>query len=87
MCSSDLRKRQSRLLPAGCTVKTVLLSCLIGAGAFFTASLHPWWLLLIPVWVILYVALAFALKMDEARMFVDMIRARARRRKAARQGR
>lgn len=81
------RKRQSRLLPAGCTIKTVLLSCLIGAGAFFTASLHPWWLLLIPVWVVLYLVLAFVLKMDEARLFVDMIRDRIRRRKAAKQGR
>ena len=80
-----VRKRQTRLIPSVSTLKTTFLSLLVGAGAYFTASLHPWWLLLIPVWVILYVALAYVLRMDEARLFMDMIRARARRRKAARQ--
>lgn len=80
------RKRKSRLIPAISTLKTAILSILIGAGAYFTASLHPWWLLLIPAWVIAYISLAYLLRMNEARLFVDMFIARMQRRKAARQG-
>ncbi|MBI9080918.1 MAG: murein biosynthesis integral membrane protein MurJ [Pseudodesulfovibrio sp.] len=80
-----VRKRGTRLVSAGSVAKTALLSGVIGAAAFFTAPLHPWWLALIPVWVILYVALAFMLRMDEARLLVDMIQARVRRRKAVRE--
>jgi len=74
------RKRGTRLLPPGTVLKTGLLSVLIGWGAFTTASWHPWWLLLIPAWAVAYVLLALVLRLDEARLFVDVFRARARRR-------
>lgn len=79
------RKRRANLIPMASAIKTVILSALIGAGAYFTASLHPWWLLLIPVWVVAYVTLAYALRMDEARLFTDMFKARMQRRKKTRQ--
>jgi len=75
------RKRKASLIPFISALKTTLLSVLIGVGAYFTASLHPWWLLLIPVWVIVYAVLAYALRMDEARLIMDMIRARIRKKK------
>ncbi|MDC0335280.1 murein biosynthesis integral membrane protein MurJ [Pseudodesulfovibrio sp.] len=80
------RKRGAVLLPLVSATKTVVLSLLIGGGAYVTASWHPWWLLLIPAWVILYVVLAYALRMDEARMLTDMVRARIRRGKQPKQG-
>lgn len=73
------RKREARLLPSGTVLKTCILSILIGWGAFVTASWHPWWLLLIPAWVALYVALAHLLRLEEAGLFVDAFRSRAQR--------
>ncbi|BCS88925.1 putative lipid II flippase MurJ [Pseudodesulfovibrio sediminis] len=78
------RKRGARLLPPGSTFKTGLLSILIGWGAYATASLHPWWLVLIPVWVVVYVLMAFALQMVEARLFWGMIKSRIQRKKRTR---
>ena len=75
------RKRGVRLLPSGSVFKIGLLSIVIGWGAFVTANWNPWWLLLIPVWVIVYVLLALVLRLGEARMLVDAYRARSRRRK------
>ena len=80
------RKRGVTLIPVMSALKTVLLSGLIGVGAYFTASLHPWWIFLIPVWVIVYVAMAYALHMHEARMLTDMVLTRIRRRKTSKQG-
>lgn len=79
------RRRKAALIPLASAAKILFLSLLIGAGAWLTASWHPWWLLLIPGWVVLYVGMAFVLRMEEARMFRDMIRARIRRRKAVKQ--
>ncbi len=76
------RKRKATLLPAAGAAKTLVLSLLIGGGAYFTASLHPWWLLLIPVWVVAYIGLASVLRMEEARMMTELVRARLRRKKA-----
>lgn len=75
------RRRRNGVLPFSSAFKSLILSCLIGGGAYVTASWHPWWLLLIPGWVVVYVVLAYALKMQEARMLVEMVRARIRRRK------
>lgn len=75
------RKRGARLMPGGTTFKTGLLSILIGWGAYMTASWHPWWLLLILVWVGVYLLMAFMLRLDEARLIVDMVRARIRRKR------
>ena len=76
------RKRRKALLPTASALKTLILSVLIGIGAYVTASWHPWWLLLIPVWVALYVGLAYLFRMNEARMLTDMVIARIRRRRA-----
>ena len=73
------RKRKAQLMVPGSVAKTVLLSIFIGCGAALTVSMHPWWLLLIPVWAAAFVCLAFVLDMDEARLLVDTVRARARR--------
>ncbi|MBG0791577.1 MAG: murein biosynthesis integral membrane protein MurJ [Desulfovibrionaceae bacterium] len=73
------RRRGTRLMPPGTVLRTGLLSILIGWGAFATATWHPWWLLLIPVWAVVYVLLALVLRVGEARLFLDVFRARARR--------
>ncbi|WP_147819644.1 murein biosynthesis integral membrane protein MurJ [Salidesulfovibrio onnuriiensis] len=66
------------LSPAS-ALQTLLLSCGIGIGAWFTTGLHFWWLALIPVWVVVYIAAAYMLRMDEARLLAGMIKARIRR--------
>ena len=73
------RRRQGRLLPVASTLKTVFLGILVGIAAFLTASWNPWCLLLIPVWALAYIGLACALGQDEARMVLDMVRSRVRR--------
>jgi len=73
------RKRGTRLLPAGSAMKTAVLSILIGWGAYMTGAWTPWCLLLIPIWVVVYVGMAFILRLNEARLFADMIMARIRR--------
>ncbi len=77
------RRRGRGLLPSGSVVKTTILSLLIAAGAYFSASWDPWCLLLIPVWAVLYVILAALMRMEEARLFTDLVRSRLRRRKAS----
>lgn len=74
------RKRKGRLIPLGSALKTMVLSAMVGVGAYMTASWGLWWLALIPVWVIFYVLAAYVLRMDEARLFSEMISARIRRR-------
>ena len=81
------RKRKASLIPLVSSLKTFFLSGLIGAGAYLTASYNPWWLVLIPAWVVVYIALAYVFRMPEARMMVDMVRSRLRRRKGVEQGR
>jgi len=73
------RKRASSLLPMGAALRILLLSALIGGGAFLSADWHLWWVLLIPVWIAVYMFLALALRLKEARLFVDMFRSRMRR--------
>jgi putative peptidoglycan lipid II flippase len=80
------RKRRSALLPVVPALKVCALSLGVGFGAWFTASWHPWWVALLPVWVVLYIGLALAFDLDEARLFVDMVRSRARRGLKRRQG-
>jgi putative peptidoglycan lipid II flippase len=73
------RKRKATLIPLAASAKILVLSLLVGFGAHFTASWGMWWLALLPAWVVAYLALALALDMTEARLFVDMVRSRARR--------
>jgi putative peptidoglycan lipid II flippase len=73
------RKRGSSLLPVGAALRILLLSALIGGGAFLSADWRPWWVLLIPVWVAVYMVLSLAVGLKEARLFVDMFRSRLRR--------
>jgi len=80
------RKRGATLIPLGSVLKTIVLSAGVGVGAYVTANWHPWWLMLIPVWVILYIGAAYVLKMDEAHLFSDMIRSRIRRRRRNKEG-
>ncbi|KAB1441615.1 murein biosynthesis integral membrane protein MurJ [Pseudodesulfovibrio senegalensis] len=68
-------------LELGGVARSLALSCLIGAGAWFSASWSGWWLALIPVWVIVYFAGAVLLRMTEARMLLDMVRSRIARKK------
>ena len=74
------RRLGARLMPPGTVLKTGLLSILVGWGAFTSASWHPWWLLLIPAWVVVYVALSLALRVGEVRLLLDAFRGRVRRR-------
>ncbi|ADU61158.1 MAG: murein biosynthesis integral membrane protein MurJ [Pseudodesulfovibrio sp.] len=73
------RKRKASLVPLVASVKTLLLSLGVGVGAYFSASWGLWWLALLPVWAAAYLFMALVLDMDEARLFVDMVRSRARR--------
>jgi putative peptidoglycan lipid II flippase len=73
------RRRGTPLLPMGPAVRILLLSALIGGGAYLSAPWHPWWVLLIPAWIALYMFLALAMGLKEARLFADMIRSRVRR--------
>ncbi len=78
------RRRGTSPVSIMSTAKTLLLSLCVGGGAYVTASWHPWWLLLIPVWVVIYVGMAFVLRMDEARMVVELIQSRVRRKRRGR---
>ncbi len=73
------RRRQHSLIPVASALKTLFLSLLVGVGALVSASWSPWCLLLIPVWVLIYVVLAYALRLSEARLFMDILRSRIRR--------
>ncbi len=74
------RKRGRVLIPLATILKTAILSFGIGGAAYLTTSLHPWWLLLIPVWAIVYVSVAYGVGMEEARLCYDVIRSRFGRR-------
>jgi putative peptidoglycan lipid II flippase len=80
------RKRGTSMMPLVSALKTLLLSSVVGFGAYWTASWPLWWLLM-PMWVVLYIGAAFLLHMTEARLLVGMIKSRIARRKARRQGR
>lgn len=68
-------------LSAKGALQTLLLSCVIGAGAWLTAGVNLWWLALIPAWVMGYMAAAYGLHMDEARLLGGMLKARINRRR------
>ena len=55
-------------------------SLIIGLLAYATSGTRLLWALLIPVWAALYFFLARALGLDEARMLVDALVRRLRRR-------
>jgi putative peptidoglycan lipid II flippase len=74
------RRRGTAILPAGGCLKMLVLSALIGGGAYASAGWGWWWVVLIPAWVAVYFALALAVNLKEARLFADMLRSRARRR-------
>jgi putative peptidoglycan lipid II flippase len=76
------RKRSTTLIPMASALKTVVLSSVIGLGAYFTAAWHPWWLLLIPAWAAVYLLAAHSFQMEEAHLFINMIRSRLRRRRS-----
>jgi putative peptidoglycan lipid II flippase len=76
------RKRGSSPLPAGAALRMLLLSALIGGGAYVSAGWRPWWVLLIPAWVAVYMVLSLAMGLKEARLFADMFRSRVRRKLA-----
>lgn len=78
------RRRRAGLVPGGTVLRSAVLSGLVGAGSCVTAGWHPWWLLLIPFWVAFYIGGAYVLRMAEARLFIDMVRSRIRRRREAR---
>ncbi|QGY39619.1 murein biosynthesis integral membrane protein MurJ [Pseudodesulfovibrio cashew] len=75
------RKRGGRVMSFASCIKSLVLSAGVGVGAWFTASLHPWWLLLIPGWVVLYIAGGSLLRMEEARLFTAALGSRLRRRR------
>ncbi len=64
------RRRGTSPVSIMSTAKRCCSASASGRG-YVTASWHPWWLLLIPVWVVIYVGMAFVLRMDEARMVVE----------------
>ncbi|MDD4952966.1 MAG: murein biosynthesis integral membrane protein MurJ [Desulfovibrionaceae bacterium] len=63
-------------LPAG--AKSLALSAAMGLCAYLSAGLSLWYLL-IPAWAAAYVLAAMVLRLEEAGMFLDMIKARLRR--------
>ena len=78
-----LRKHLDRApLPVGTFLKCLLLSCVVYAGAWASA-LGPslLWLGLMPVWVVVYVAGALALRVPEADLFLRSLRRGLRRSK------
>lgn len=75
------RRLGRNVLPGVSALKSIVLSSLVGLGAWTTAESQYLWLLLIPAWVVLYVAASLLLDMEEARLFMDMIRSRAKRRR------
>ncbi len=66
------------VLPGLSAMKSLLLSALIGLGAWTTAESEFFWLLFIPAWVVLYVAASLLLDMEEARLFMTMLKSRGR---------
>ena len=74
-----VRKRGTSILPGRTVLITSALSAVVGFGSWATTGWHLWWLALIPVWVVFYIGMCFAFRLDEAHLFVDMVRSRARR--------
>ena len=58
------------------------LSIAVGIGAFFTAY-NPWLGLgLLPVWAVAYILACLGLKTREARLFMEILASRAKRKKS-----
>lgn len=65
------------------SLKCAGASLMIGLGAWATSGTHVLWALLIPVWVVAYFLLARRLGLDEARMLLDALGRRLRRKRPA----
>ncbi|WP_320171477.1 murein biosynthesis integral membrane protein MurJ [Maridesulfovibrio sp.] len=63
-------------LPWADVFKSILLSALIGTGAWFSAGYDILWFALIPVWVAAYGAGALLLRSGDARMLIGALRRR-----------
>ncbi|WP_291330235.1 murein biosynthesis integral membrane protein MurJ [Desulfovibrio sp. UCD-KL4C] len=63
-------------LPWAGAFKSFLLSCLIGAGAWYSVSYGILWFLLIPVWILIYGVGSLLLKSDDALMLMNALRRR-----------
>lgn len=70
------RRTGSFPLPWLSVFKSVLLSALIGVGAWYSTSYEILWFALIPVWIAVYAAGSLLLKSDDARMLIDALRRR-----------
>ncbi|CCH49564.1 Virulence factor mviN [Pseudodesulfovibrio piezophilus C1TLV30] len=81
-----VQKRGRGLIGLGMVVKSVMLSLIVGVGAFLTAVWHPWWLALIPFWCVFYIGAGHMLGMQEARLLTGLVATRIRRRKKVREG-
>ncbi|WP_097011952.1 murein biosynthesis integral membrane protein MurJ [Pseudodesulfovibrio profundus] len=77
-----MRRRKSQLIALGSAVKVVAVSGCVGVGAWYSVAWHPWWVACIPAWVAFYLLAAHKLRMPEATMVVDLIRARMRRKRS-----
>jgi len=63
-------------LPFVSVMKSVLLSAVIGAGAWYSTRYDILWFALIPVWVAVYGGGSLLLKSDDARMLIGALRRR-----------
>ncbi|CCO22967.1 murein biosynthesis integral membrane protein MurJ [Maridesulfovibrio hydrothermalis] len=61
-------------LPCLSVFKSLFLSALIGAGAWYTSAYDILWFVLIPVWIVIYAAGSLVLKSDDARMLMGALR-------------
>ena len=77
------RRRRSGFIPAGGATKTLVVSLLIGGGAWYSSQLHPWALALIPVWAAVYFAMARLFGLEEARLCASLLKRRLRRGRAS----
>ncbi len=72
-----MARRTGKLpLPLLSVSKSILLSGLIGAGAWYSARYEILWFALIPVWIAVYAAGSLLLKSDDARMLIGALRRR-----------
>ncbi len=70
------RRTHTAPLPMLNVFKSILLSSIIGAGAWYSSRCDIIWFALIPVWVAIYGAGALLLKSEDAQMLVGALRRR-----------
>ncbi|WP_320006900.1 murein biosynthesis integral membrane protein MurJ [Maridesulfovibrio sp.] len=61
-------------LPAASVAKSVILSALVGLGAWYSTRYDILWFALIPVWVVIYGGGSILLKSEDARMLIGALR-------------